>query len=64
MNDLLIRLSHELAAALEMNHTPAEMASPTWSEAIDALGETRNLLRKQGVAVPDVVDNVLLAVVA
>lgn len=57
--DLLIRLSHELAVLLELYHTPDEIASGTWTDAIDALGEVRQILEQRHVPAPSVVENVL-----
>jgi hypothetical protein len=56
--DLIIRLSHELGTALELSFAPVEMRE-LWSEAIDALKDTRQTLLDAGLAVPPVVENVI-----
>lgn len=57
-SDLIIRLAHELGVALEMSYDPVELRE-LWGEALDALRETRQYLKDNGLAVPAVIDNVL-----
>jgi hypothetical protein len=55
---LLIRLSHELGVALELSYSPDDLRA-VWSDALEALPETRQLLLIEGLPVPEVVDNVI-----
>lgn len=56
--DLVIKLAHELGVALELSYEPVELKE-LWSEALDALGEAKQYLVDNGLAVPAVVENVL-----
>lgn len=58
MINLIIQLAHGLGVALEMSYDPVEMRE-LWSEELDALRETRQLLKNNGIAVPAVVENVI-----
>ena len=50
-NDLIIRFSHELGCALEMYCDPTEIVE-LWSEALDALRDSKQLLSDNGLPSP------------
>lgn len=56
--NLIVRLSHELAVALELSFEPGELSS-LWPDAIDALGDAQTHLKAHGLGTPPVVRHVI-----
>ena len=58
--DLLIRLGHELASALQIYEFDEQFLRELWPEAYEALVELSQHLTLNGLPIPEVIEDVLM----
>jgi hypothetical protein len=56
--DLILRLSHDLGVALEMNCEPVELRE-LWADSLDTLVEAQETILAAGLTPPAVIANVI-----
>lgn len=56
--DLIVLLAHELAVALELSYSPVELRE-LWSEALEGLEKTKDMLKTKGIKIPAAIEAVI-----